>query len=718
MPHIQDGQSATISEKTQLVDMTEPGSWQAQDVGSVAVAGSAELLIDRWRVHASGQDIWGNQDEFHFVHWPASGDVELIVRLDGLEATHAWAKAGLMMREGLTAGARYAFAMLRPGGQPGLQHRNKVGDNTFVQTGVAAGPLPRWLRLTRLGDRFTAAESANSRDWTEIAHKDIAMATDLQVGLAVTSHADGIRTTALFSELQGTAEAAKLAQNTITSLMLTIQADPSDRVTIDGEQGRRRIRQLDGAAHPADPGHLGNTGLHEFLVEADGADASTTQEIAVTINASPAAVIDDLGGLDKHRTLQHLLQRTGFGASLADLQRYAGLDYDAVVDQLVDGISHQSHSAPPFWINEPQYSYRERGEIFTADQQRDLQQRILQQKADLKIWWFREMLATPSPLTERLVLFWHNIWTSSLEGVHYAQIMYRQNVLIRANCTDFAAMARTIPSDPAMVLYLDSDTNVKGSPNENFARELLELFSLGQGQNYTEQDVVEIARCFTGYSLTPNFAFEYRPELHDDGEKIVFGKTGNFTGDDIISMILAKRRAAVYICENLWDEFIAGARQNAVIGGWAEQLMADGYRLEGVLKTLFKSKQFKAGLNRSIRIKAPVELLVGIYRSLDLFPANVRRWIQSSRDMGQDLLEPPNVRGWPGGLAWIDATSLINRINVIRQVGYDIDDRIGDALQDGFASLMLAVEPIGIIDQRSAKTVYLSVLADPTFNLA
>ncbi|MGH8621444.1 MAG: DUF1800 domain-containing protein, partial [Burkholderiales bacterium] len=237
---------------------------------------------------------------------------------------------------------------------------------------------------------------------------------------------------------------------------------------------------------------------------------------------------------------RHLLNRTSFAAGPAEIEAFAGLTRERAVDRLLSGTGKPAVTAPPAWTGEPFESLR-RFRGMSAEERKLAQREMFRKAFELRSWWLTEMLATPSPLTEKMTLFWHNHFVSSQQKVRSPQLMYRQNVLLRRHALgNFGALLHAVARDPAMVIYLDSASNRKGQPNENFAREVMELFTLGEG-HYTERDVKEAARAFTGWGVDPERGeFVFRPRAHDDGVKTVLGRTGNLDGDAVLGILLAQ----------------------------------------------------------------------------------------------------------------------------------------------------------------------------------
>ncbi|MFD2272448.1 DUF1800 family protein [Undibacterium arcticum] len=252
-----------------------------------------------------------------------------------------------------------------------------------------------------------------------------------------------------------------------------------------------------------------------------------------------------------------MLARTGFTPQTSEVDQYAQLTRQQAVDQLLVQTTRAASTPAPAWTGEALVPYRTIKD--KSDEEKKAFRENEQKKAfELRGWWLREMLVTPSPLTERMTLFWHNHFVSAQQKVKYSQLMYRQNILLRQHALgNFGAMLHAVSKDPAMVIYLDGANNRKGTPNENFAREVMELFTLGEG-NYSEQDIKEAARAFTGWSIDGDTGeFKWRPRIHDEGSKTVLGRSGNFDGDAVLDILLAQPACAEFVVSKLWREFVS-----------------------------------------------------------------------------------------------------------------------------------------------------------------
>lgn len=275
------------------------------------------------------------------------------------------------------------------------------------------------------------------------------------------------------------------------------------------------------------------------------------------------------------------------------------------------------------------------------------------------------MLTQPLSLTEKMTLFLHGHFASEYDTVQVPQYMFIQNALFRRYALgNFKDLVKAVALDPAMLIYLDGVRNRVGSPNENFARELLELFTIGIG-NYTQTDIQNAARALTGWTVSGLNAV-YVPSRHDTGSKTFMGQTGNFDGNDIIDIVFQQPATATFICRKLYKYFVYQVPNDNVVNDLAAILRSNNYEIAPVLRTLFTSSHFFDPLIRSAQISGPIERIVGAVRQLNItisptsnvVPAYIRGVMES---LGQVLFEPPNVAGWPGYRQWISTTTLLQR---------------------------------------------------------
>lgn len=355
---------------------------------------------------------------------------------------------------------------------------------------------------------------------------------------------------------------------------------------------------------------------------------------------------------------RHLLNRTGFGATPAEVAAYARLSREEGVRQRLAGFSGRPQVTPPEVAFEPLHRARQLGE----EEKKAALRAEFQKGAEIRAWWLQEMLQTPSPLSERMTLFWHNHFVSSQQKVKPARLMLDQNLLLRRHALgNFGVLLHAVARDPAMLVYLDGATSRRGQPNENFAREVMELFTLGEG-HYAEQDIKEAARAFTGWSVDRETGtYLWRPQAHDDGEKSVLGRQGRFDGDAVLDILLAQPACAEFIAGKLWREFVSPQPEPKELAHVAVRLRETGYDIRAALAALLSTRAFWAPENRGVLVKSPVDLVVGSARTLDIRVPDALPLAFTVRNLGQDLFAPPNVKGWPGGDAWINASTLLAR---------------------------------------------------------
>jgi uncharacterized protein (DUF1800 family) len=287
------------------------------------------------------------------------------------------------------------------------------------------------------------------------------------------------------------------------------------------------------------------------------------------------------------------------------------------------------------------------------------------------------MIYTARPLEEKMTLFWHGLLTSALSKVGRPTPMVVQNNFLRTNALGrFPEILKGISRDPAMMIWLDTASNKKGHANENYARELMELFALGVG-NYTEQDVREGARSFTGWSLTGNFRsgqLEYRfePRQHDDGVKMFLGKTGNFGGDDIVDIVVQHPASARFITKKLFSFFAYPNPADDVIQPFVDAYTSSNYSIRALVRAILTSDAFYSPRAYRALVKSPVEYVVGIARALGI-DTDAMGLPFAATQMGQELFNPPNVAGWPGGASWLTSGTWLARLNLANRVAGGIN---------------------------------------------
>jgi len=364
----------------------------------------------------------------------------------------------------------------------------------------------------------------------------------------------------------------------------------------------------------------------------------------------------------------HLLNRAAFGGTPGEIQKLHARGHRGAVESLLDA-GEESHLFPAPEM-EPLaariHALKTENPSREAFQEGKKRERTLakRQTEELREWWLRRMLESPNPAREKAVLFWHGHWATGIRKVDDPFLMHRQNETLRSNALGpFAPLARQISRDPAMIIYLDLQSSSAKKPNENFAREFMELFTLGEG-HYSESDIAEAARAFTGYRTNQRAgSFEFRPKQADSGTKTFFGKTGPLTGDDVVDIIVAQPRCPEFLAAKIWT-FYAGTPPPDAL----QQALGEEYRLCGMdtgelLRTIFTCREFyEPGVVRR-QIKSPVQWLIQMCKALEIaFPSGKQSRSLLS-NLGQKLFDPPNVKGWDGGRAWISSSTLLVRYN-------------------------------------------------------
>ncbi|HEX5398595.1 MAG TPA: DUF1800 domain-containing protein [Verrucomicrobiae bacterium] len=371
-----------------------------------------------------------------------------------------------------------------------------------------------------------------------------------------------------------------------------------------------------------------------------------------------------------YETAAHLLNRAGFGGPPDEIARLTDLGHDEALISLLDYEKIPDPTPNPDWaVPDTGRAERIRAMRSMAPEDRrkaqQTEQRTQNQRLiELRGWWLNRMANGPRPFQEKMVLFWHGHFATSFSKVRDAYFMWRQNDLFRRLATDYwLNLLVEAGKDPAMLIWLDQARSRKPHPNENYAREVMELFSLGEG-HYTEKDVTEGARALTGWSLDRNTQqFIYRPAFHDNGIKTVLGLKGNLNGDDMMAQIVRQPEAALFITGKLWNFFAGQMPSPELNQALADAFVENARCFKPFLRVMFRSEEFYSQLVIRNQVKSPAQWLVGTSRVLqcDLPPGFVSAALL--RNLGQDLFAPPNVKGWDGGISWITTNTLLARYN-------------------------------------------------------
>jgi len=361
---------------------------------------------------------------------------------------------------------------------------------------------------------------------------------------------------------------------------------------------------------------------------------------------------------------QHLMNRTCFGVTPEGLKNCMKRSREEVVNDL---FSKSSSPREMTEVKRPEVeSIVAELKAGDADTRKMYRKMLLEKGVDLNVAWLKKMMTEQAQLSEKMTFFWHGHFACRDDNPLLLQSLNNE---MRANSLgNFKNLLLAVAQSPAMLKFLNNLQNKKDAPNENFAREVMELFTLGRG-NYTEHDIKEAARAFTGWSFDKDtLEFHFREKQHDFGNKEFFGKTGNFDGKDIIDMILFKEECARFIAGKIYQFFVNDLPDEKVIADLGHKLYMSDYDIGELMKEIFLADWFYEPKNVGTRVKSPVELIVNTSRFLNAEYAGNDALIFVQRILGQVLFLPPNVAGWPNGKRWIDSSSMIFRMDFGRKL--------------------------------------------------
>ncbi len=429
--------------------------------------------------------------------------------------------------------------------------------------------------------------------------------------------------------------------------------------------------------------------------------------------AGPSAWVGDLSPIGpgdwSYDRAAHLLERAGFGGTPEQIERLAAMTPEAAVDAFVDYESLDNSHLPVFLHSRDAQGRKLFHEIVKPPFHLDMHLTIqhaqdhgesLGVKVDYSdpanrnqevattgifmvvasrlemdravMWWADRMLNTRRPLEERMVLFWHGHFATQHQKLHDYEKMLIQQTMFREHASgNFGDLLLGIAKDPAMIRFLDNVDNVVGHPNENFAREIMELFAMGEGRGYTEADLRDAARAFTGWGYHPQneHQFVFKADIHDYGQKTIFGQTGNFDGEDVVDLILQQEATASFMARNIYKFFVREDPSSEFQAELAAVLRDASYELKPLLKTIFLSRDFYSSASSGTQIKSPIHLLVSTYRKLGVTEVpGTPNFKYTAQALGQEPFDPPSVAGWAGGRTWINPATLLERANFARRV--------------------------------------------------
>lgn len=362
--------------------------------------------------------------------------------------------------------------------------------------------------------------------------------------------------------------------------------------------------------------------------------------------------------MDNTKSIQHLYWRAGFGINYPELGEISAMKTEKAVERILK----DSSGFTPIEVVPDYFPKGKNLNQLTPDENVQLENTSRDYQRVLTTAWYKKMAEDPGQLREKMTYFWHCHFAANS---HSYWLQKLNNIMREHALGKFRTLLLNVSQSQVMLLFLNNQQNVKTHPNENFARELMELYTIGRG-NYTERDIKEAARAFTGWSFDFATAGEYKfkPQLHDEGIKTFMGHSGNWNGEDIIDMLLQKKETAMFLCRKIYRYFVNDTPNEGHVKEMAEHYYKSDYDTGSLMQMVFTSPWFYAPENIGGRIKSPVELIAGMLRTFRV-KINDPKVIYSSQYMlGQNLFYPPNVAGWPGGRNWIDSTSMAYRMKL------------------------------------------------------
>lgn len=350
------------------------------------------------------------------------------------------------------------------------------------------------------------------------------------------------------------------------------------------------------------------------------------------------------------RKVIHLYNRFGFGVNATDIKKLSKISFEQKLEkENVELLKLDLSEYDGIKING-----------LSKAKKKALRKAAIKKKNELNVLWIKQMISSDNIIQEKMNLFWHHHFSCIIKNPIYGQQFTN---IIRQNATgNFNKMVLEISKSAAMIDFLHTKQNKKSHPNEDFARELCELYTLGRDQEYTENDIQEIARCFSGWKHQFSGTFFIHTKQHDYGTKTIFGKTGNFSGQDVIDLILEKKACAYFICENIYKYFVNPVVNPIHVNELANIFYSNAYDIKQLIIYIANSKWFYEDENILAKIKSPIEFIVGLSRQFKIQNTTSKSWITIQRVFDQVLFQPPNVKGWKVNQEWIDSNSLPLRL--------------------------------------------------------
>lgn len=686
---------------------------------SKPVALLASLLAIVW-IGLSASDVWAADPQ------PPAAGAPLALNLEAAREQEAEATVEENSREMARSATREIARSERARAEAALRAWRTA--DAALQQAIAGGvPEAQRVQLSKASaQRLTTLRSAADRliDDTltanEAAHDLFVSELDLRDKMAATR-------TAELEALEPLISAAREAQDetladlerqanelqTLRAMEIqqwaAIRKDTADELAEQsGEAARIATEMASVEAEPARKRRLEQ--FAEQQQQEQAAAGRIIAEAARDVEASMPEVyrwrVALMGGLKplppdewNYAKARHLLVRAGFGGTPEEVARLHAMGLYKAVNHLVEFYRQpqpqSAYDPTPLILDDPLEKKMKRRGRGNRAVDFDRAQVNVNQQIQIRRWWLQRLVESPRPLQEKLTLFWHGHFATQDSVVQNSYAMFRQLQFFREHAAgNFGALLYGLVHDPAMIRYLDNNRNTTGKPNENLAREIMELFSMGVDQGYSEQDIVEAARALTGYNYDhASGTFRFMYSQHDTTKKTIFGETGPWTGDDLVRLILQQPETSRFVARKLFEYFAHPDPDEPIVEGLAAVLRDRQYALEPMLKNLFLSQEFYSERTMGQQIKSPVELMVGLLRDLDVRPESALWPIDAPRpkgdgsslsvtdpvtdyesldvaleQMGMRLLEPPDVKGWRYGRPWISSQSLFVRYNAVASV--------------------------------------------------
>lgn len=355
---------------------------------------------------------------------------------------------------------------------------------------------------------------------------------------------------------------------------------------------------------------------------------------------------------------KHLLWRAGFGVGINQIDDLKNKNIKTIINELFkeDSFSEITYDTP-----DPDLATDYMNSTAPAEMKKEMQRINREQNNELNLNFLNTIVNSKEQMREKMAFFWHGHFASRVINPKFNRQLL--NTIRKNALGNFKDLLFEVSQSPAMLNFLNNQQNKKDHPNENFAREVMELFTMGRG-NYTEHDVREGARAFTGWSYDKEGNFKERKNLHDEGSKTFLGRTGNFDGNDILNIILEQKATAQFITTKIYKFFVNEKPDQDIVNKLSTNFYNSGYDIKKLMTEIFSSTWFYDQKNIGNRIKSPIELMAGMMRILPMHIQNPENLIVYQKLLGQMLLYPPNVAGWPNGKSWIDSSTLMLRLQI------------------------------------------------------